>query len=327
MDTPSTQPSRAAAAPARPGGRQLLLAFGLGSLVLVLSAGAAWLVRNHLRRPAPPATPGQDGSGPTPRDERALVGRGRLLYGIYCANCHGPEGHGDGPSASGLKSPPRDFAAAGWKHGATPAAVRRVIAEGVPGTPMPASARTLSPADVDALTAYVLTLGPRSDAAGLPAALRTRLERAGLSPLGGRAAPDLELLDGGGARTSLSRFRGKVVLLVLWETTCVPCLEKLPTLEQLAAEHRDRGLAVFPVCLNEAEAKDLGALGARHAKSLPLYLDARGVARLRYDVQGVPAAFLIGRDGQLLGGGPGPGDWASPEVRELLRVCLAPGPG
>lgn len=32
-----------------------------------------------------------------------------LLYKVYCARCHGFEGHGDGADAGTLKSHPRDF--------------------------------------------------------------------------------------------------------------------------------------------------------------------------------------------------------------------------
>ena len=34
-------------------------------------------------------------------------------YAIYCAKCHGPGGHGDGPNASTLSTKPRDFSDCG----------------------------------------------------------------------------------------------------------------------------------------------------------------------------------------------------------------------
>jgi mono/diheme cytochrome c family protein/peroxiredoxin len=305
--------------PARAGGRHLLPVAALGLLVLCLSAAAAWFLRAHLTPRAEPRPPAGRGHAAGGSD---VVRQGRLLYGAYCASCHGPEGHGDGPSAASLKAAPRDFAAGPWKYGATPAAVRRVIAEGIPGGGMPASGHALSPAELDALTAYVLTLAPRAVAARARA-LGPLLERAGLSPeTAGGQAPDLDLLDTAGGSSSLARFRGKVVLLVFWETTCLPCLKKLPGLERLADEFHSRGVAVLAVCLDAEDAKAVRDAGSRRVKSLPLYRDARGLARLRYDVQALPAAFLIGREGRLLGGGHGPADWAGEEARALLRACL-----
>jgi len=40
---------------------------------------------------------------------REAVEHGRDQFRIYCANCHGPEGRGDGPTASGLPVRPADL--------------------------------------------------------------------------------------------------------------------------------------------------------------------------------------------------------------------------
>ena len=37
------------------------------------------------------------------------VERGAKLYGVYCSVCHGPRGHGDGPVAFMLRTPPADL--------------------------------------------------------------------------------------------------------------------------------------------------------------------------------------------------------------------------
>ena len=37
------------------------------------------------------------------------VKRGQLLYRIYCGNCHGETGTGDGPTAEVLRVPPADL--------------------------------------------------------------------------------------------------------------------------------------------------------------------------------------------------------------------------
>ena len=79
----------------------------------------------------------------------ASIRRGKMTYikGDYrCANCHGPQGKGDGPNAAnmkdewGFKIPPRDISK-GLKlrklvH--SPADMVRVILTGIHGTPMPA---------------------------------------------------------------------------------------------------------------------------------------------------------------------------------------------
>lgn len=311
-------PAAAAGAPRRPRWARLLLAVALMAVVASVSAGAAWFLRGS------PA--GADSGRGGPGHDGDLMSRGRLVYGVSCAPCHGPDGRGDGPSAAQLRPPPRDFAAGPWKYGTDRAAVRRVIAAGIPGTGMPASGAALSGADLDALVAYVLTLAPReSGPERLPAQMRALLKQADLTPADpARAAPALELRDTAGQPLALADLRGKVVLVQFWETTCVPCVSKLPHLERLADEYRERGLVVLAVCLDEEDPGRLRAVAARHVKTLPLYADAGGSARVRYDVSALPAACLIDRDGHLLGRGPGPSDWNGPEARALLDSCLVP---
>jgi mono/diheme cytochrome c family protein/peroxiredoxin len=280
-----------------------LLAVALMGLVAGASAGAAWLLRGRS------AARGPVGDGD-------LVNRGRVVYSAYCVSCHGAEGHGDGPAAAEMRPPPRDFAA-----GAERDAVRRAIAAGRRGTAMPGFEAALSAADLDAVTAYVLTLTPQR---ALPAETQTLLRRAGLTPIDPpTAAPALDLRDTAGGRRTLADFRGRVVLVQFWETTCVPCLGKLPHLERVADEYRGRGLEVLPVCLDATDGEQVRAVAARHAGNLPVYLDAPGTARALYDVSALPAACLIDREGRMQGRGAGPDAWDGPEGRALLEACLA----
>lgn len=41
--------------------------------------------------------------------DRDAAEQGKLLYGIYCTNCHGEQGRGDGPSAGGLQPRPANL--------------------------------------------------------------------------------------------------------------------------------------------------------------------------------------------------------------------------
>jgi mono/diheme cytochrome c family protein/peroxiredoxin len=311
----ATTPNEVRPSSPRTVGRQLLLGLGLGLLALGASAAVGWLVRSRWDGPTVPEARRREA-------DPELVARGRLVYRVHCASCHGPEGRGDGPSAAELGPPPRDFAVLPWKFRTSPAAVRRVITEGIPGTGMPPSGQALSPGDLDALVSYVLTLASPQD----DAEVRALLQGAGLVPADRvQDAPALEVRDTAGNPVTLAVLRGKLVLVYFWGTGCPPCLGKLPQLERLADEFRDRGVVVLAVCADEPEADAVRDVAARlRIASLPLYLDPRGVARVRYDVEELPTVCLIDRAGHLLGSGPGPDDWSGAEVRELLRACLAP---
>lgn len=64
----------------------------------------------------------------------------------------------------------------------------------------------------------------------------------GLTPAGKPIELDLPELRGG--RVSLASYRGKVVLLNLWSTTCPPCRVEIPSLASLHTQLRPRGFAV-----------------------------------------------------------------------------------
>jgi mono/diheme cytochrome c family protein len=57
-------------------------------------------------------------SGPRP-DAASAVAHGADLFRIHCANCHGAAGHGDGPTAQGLKVRPVNLTRLARRNGGT----------------------------------------------------------------------------------------------------------------------------------------------------------------------------------------------------------------
>jgi cytochrome c oxidase cbb3-type subunit I/II len=85
--------------------------------------------------------------------DNVLQEAGRRVYLVHCARCHGEQGRGDGPEASGYKPPPPSFAEMRPSY----AAAARAITEGIPGTTMPAWLR-LTPAEIQAVTFHIRSL-------------------------------------------------------------------------------------------------------------------------------------------------------------------------
>jgi len=103
----------------------------------------------------------------------ALAGdaeKGKGLYTINCASCHGETGRGDGPVAIAVPPPPpRDFTVGDFKYDAdengtvgTDADLKTVIAKGAGAfggnMMMAAWGGLLSDEDIDNLVAYIRTL-------------------------------------------------------------------------------------------------------------------------------------------------------------------------
>ncbi len=99
--------------------------------------------------------------------ESILHGR-ELFQKLECWKCHGPAGHGDGPSASTLTDSkdqpirPYNFAAGvpRFKCGSTNRDIYRIFMTGLDGTPMPSFADYIQPADAWDLVHFLRTLQP-----------------------------------------------------------------------------------------------------------------------------------------------------------------------
>jgi high-affinity iron transporter len=83
---------------------------------------------------------------------------GERIYAAQCAQCHGPQGRGDGPAGRGLVPPPADLSARAAMDAVPPLDVYRRVTYGVPGSAMPAFAAALSRERRWDVVAYVLTL-------------------------------------------------------------------------------------------------------------------------------------------------------------------------
>ena len=98
---------------------------------------------------------------------------GRDLYNVAgCVSCHGRSGHGDGPAAGQLPSPPRDLRdPAAFVNGRTVDDIALTIANGLTrnGAQMPAFAH-LSTQEQKSLALYVLSLGEAPVTGAAPAA-------------------------------------------------------------------------------------------------------------------------------------------------------------
>jgi cytochrome c oxidase cbb3-type subunit I/II len=78
----------------------------------------------------------------------------KVLFLQNCASCHGEQGDGRGPAAAALAPAPTNF----HLEQPTTAAALQVLANGVPGTAMPAWTGTLSQSDRNLLAHYVQSM-------------------------------------------------------------------------------------------------------------------------------------------------------------------------
>jgi peroxiredoxin len=138
----------------------------------------------------------------------------------------------------------------------------------------------------------------------------------------GETAANLRLQDLAGNWVSLDSLRGKVVLLNTWATWCGACRSEMPSLNQLYSDFsRYPSFALLTVSLDQQTDKVAPFL-ERNGYHFPVLLDPNNQAGQSYDLRGIPATFLIGRDGHILWSVAGGIDWSSPEIHRAIQNML-----
>jgi cytochrome c biogenesis protein CcmG/thiol:disulfide interchange protein DsbE len=124
------------------------------------------------------------------------------------------------------------------------------------------------------------------------------------SALIGRAAPQTTLpaleglTDSGAPVPGLdpAAFKGKVSLVNVWASWCVPCHEEAPLLTELG---KDKRLQLVGINYKDAPDNARRFLG-RYGNPFGIVgVDGNGRAAIEWGVYGVPETFIVGRDGRI----------------------------
>ena len=105
----------------------------------------------------------------------------------------------------------------------------------------------------------------------------------------------LSALDG--KSLALSSLKGKVVVLDMWATWCVPCREQHPLYERVKERFRDNPAVIFLSINSDADHTPVKSFLAEHKWQGPVYFED-GLARA-FAVDGLPATIVLDRTGRL----------------------------
>ncbi len=130
--------------------------------------------------------------------------------------------------------------------------------------------------------------------------------------------------DAEGHARKLAEFRGKVVLVNVWATWCIPCRKEMPALDRMQASLGGGDFEVVPVSIDrgglETVRKFYNEIGIRN---LAMYVDSSGQVLRQVRALGLPTTLLVDRTGQEIGRVIGPAEWDAPEIAEFATCMVS----
>ena len=136
-------------------------------------------------------------------------------------------------------------------------------------------------------------------------------------------APTAEFFNDAGEKTSLRDFRGKILLVNIWSTSCAQCVIELPMLDRL---QKDMGGVKFHVIALSSDLEPFPVLRRfwinRGIKNLKIYADPQAQFSKAADVKGLPTTFLIDEEGREVGRIRGIAEWDGPKIKAQIRDLI-----
>jgi peroxiredoxin len=141
----------------------------------------------------------------------------------------------------------------------------------------------------------------------------------------GSKAPDFKAftLDSVPKEKSLADYRGKVLMINVWATWCLPCRVEMPSIEALHKDFGPKGLKIVAVSIDDPGTEPaIRAFAKQYGLTFEILHDPRGQITDLYDITGYPETFIVGKDGVIRKKLMSATDWNSPTARALVERLL-----
>jgi thiol-disulfide isomerase/thioredoxin len=122
-----------------------------------------------------------------------------------------------------------------------------------------------------------------------------------------------------GREVRLGDFKGNVVFLNFWSTTCAPCIEEMAGIESLLDSVKNERVAFLAVT-QEGDSVVREFL-KKHPLRIPVYLSSENLPPDLLPL-GVPTTFILDTRGAAVLRHIGPVNWDDDGVREYIRGLL-----
>lgn len=134
--------------------------------------------------------------------------------------------------------------------------------------------------------------------------------------------PRSQVFDKDGSAHLLKEHKGKFVILYLWATWCMDCVNELIKLDNLAKELKYReidDLSILPITIDFKSPEQLDSfLKQKGIGNIHYFLDPKKEIMGELGVHSLPRSFLINEEGYIIASYNKPIDWTNEIVFEKL---------
>ncbi|MDL2228744.1 TlpA family protein disulfide reductase [Treponema sp. OttesenSCG-928-L16] len=123
-----------------------------------------------------------------------------------------------------------------------------------------------------------------------------------------REIPDFTVLSPENTPLTLSSFRGSYVFLNFWATWCPPCREEMPSMQKLHERLSGDDFVILAVSVGESLRTVTDFLG-EHPYTFEIGINSNGSLGQIYAAQGIPATYILDRQGRVMAGRIGSRSW------------------
>lgn len=135
-------------------------------------------------------------------------------------------------------------------------------------------------------------------------------------------APDFTLEDMQGKKVSLSDFKGKIVIINFWATWCPPCIEEMPSMEQLHQKFKGEDFVLLAVNVEEMSRSLVEGFLKKNPFTFPVLLDEDAVVQQLYGAYRFPETLIVDRNGMVVTRVIGGRDWMDPEIVRVIDFMV-----
>jgi len=116
-------------------------------------------------------------------------------------------------------------------------------------------------------------------------------------------------------------YKGKVTLINFWATWCPPCVEEIPSLNDLQKEINHPDFEILSINFAESR-EEISSFLTKIKVDYPILMDLNGDLSRKWKVIVFPSTFIIGRDGKIKYGVNAAIDWNTDKTRAAIRKLL-----